>query len=227
MLNTTKVMNIILMGVFLVVLGAKSGMASGDCPYDFKVYVYDIPADIGPVKLAEEARSKKQYHVCQKCIMEQFALEYIIVDFFTNFCGRTLNPKVTYPLPVNPHPVPRQPTPHPRHHATTPQEADFFYLPIVRDVEYRAALYSSEKGNKRAPSRMDTVLLEAMENGNTQPWRDYLNVTDEYWKRHGGADHIVVMPAPVTNLRHQVSAAVSHHASTPPVPLLHSSLASL
>ena len=84
-----------------------------------------------------------------------------------------------------------------------PDGADYFYLPIVRDVEYRAALYSNEKGNKRAPSRMDTVLLEAMENENFGPWNDYLKVTDKYWKRYKGADHIIVMPAPVTNLRHQ------------------------
>jgi hypothetical protein len=69
---------------------------------------------------------------------------------------------------------------------------------------------------------MDTVLLEAMENINTQPWREYLNVTDEYWQRHGGADHIIVMPAPVTNLRHQASAAMSHHPSaTHLTPILH------
>ena len=37
---------------------------------------------------------------------EQFALEYVVHDFFTQFCGRTADP----------------------------EEADFFYLPIIRDV---------------------------------------------------------------------------------------------
>jgi hypothetical protein len=32
-----------------------------------------------------------------------------------------------------------------------------------------------------------------------------LQVTDKYVKRHDGGDHIIVMPAPVTNLRHQGS----------------------
>jgi hypothetical protein len=111
MLKPIQFVHIILLGVGLAILSAKSSMASGDCPYDFKVYVYDIPADLRPVKLAEEARKKKQYHVCQKCIMEQFALEYIIVDFFTNFCGRTKNPKVTNPLSPDRNPVPRAPCP--------------------------------------------------------------------------------------------------------------------
>jgi len=50
---------------------------------------------------------------------------------------------------------------------------------------------------------MENVLIEALEKNNTAPWRAYLNVTDRYWLRHGGADHIIAMPAPVTNLRHQ------------------------
>ena len=36
-------------------------------------------------------------------------------------------------------------------------------------------------------------------------WNKVFKVTDEYWKAHQGADHILVMPAPVTNLRHQSS----------------------
>lgn len=34
-------------------------------------------------------------------------------------------------------------------------------------------------------------------------WRKVFNVSEKYWQRHGGSDHIIVMPAPVTNLRHQ------------------------
>lgn len=37
---------------------------------------------------------------------EQFALEYVVHDFLTQFCGRT----------------------------TDPEKADFFYLPVIRDV---------------------------------------------------------------------------------------------
>ena len=52
------------------------------CKYDFKVYVYELPPHLASVRYAEEARKKRSLHVCQKCILEQFSLEYILVDFF-------------------------------------------------------------------------------------------------------------------------------------------------
>lgn len=82
---------------------------SNTCKYDFKVYVYDIPQSLNSIRISEEARRNQTLHVCQKCILEQFALEYIVYDFFTQFCGRTHNPS----------------------------EADFFYLPLIRDAEFR------------------------------------------------------------------------------------------
>jgi hypothetical protein len=136
--------------------------------------VYPLSLALGPLRLAEEARRNGTYHICQKCIYEQFALEYVIYDFFTQFCGR-----------VN-----------------DPEEADFFYLPIVRDIEYRIAL---QHGGRRDSSMIEKVLLSALEKNDTRLWREYLSVTDKYWHRHSGADHIIVMPAPVTNLRHQTS----------------------
>lgn len=144
------------------------------CKYDYTVYVYPLSAALSPLRLAEEARRNHTYHVCRKCIFEQFALEYVLHDFFTQFCGRTYNP----------------------------EEADYFYLPIVRDIDYRVAMSS---GNKRDPSATENVLLEAIEKKNLGPWNSYLNVTDQYWKKNSGADHIIAMPAPVTNLRHQAS----------------------
>ena len=166
------------------------------CLYDFKVYVYPLSPELSPIKLAEEARKNQTFHVCQKCIYEQFALEYVLVDFFTQFCGRTYNP----------------------------EEADFFYLPVVRDVDYRVALQRGG-GKGRDPSPMENVLIEAMEKNNTAPWREYLNVTDRYWHRYNGADHIIAMPAPVTNLRHQSSMRGHFHyvcylSTTPPVVFL-------
>jgi len=147
--------------------------ANDKCPYTFKVYVYPLPPSIEPIQKAYEARVNKTFHVCQKCIYEQFALEYIVHDYFTQFCGRTYNS----------------------------DEADFFYLPIVRDIEYRIALQTG----KRAPSETDSLLIEALEKKNLKPWSRYLNVSAKYWTRNNGADHILVMPAPVTNFRHESS----------------------
>ena len=142
------------------------------CKHDFKVYVYELSPAIPAQRLAEEARRNQTYHICKKCIFEQFALEYVIDDYLSQFCGRTLNP----------------------------DEADFFYLPIVRDLEYRVQLVS--RGG-RAPTQLDNVLLSAMESNDMSRWNQYLGITDKYWLRNSGADHIIVMPAPVTNFRHQ------------------------
>jgi hypothetical protein len=64
---------------------------------------------------------------------------------------------------------------------------DFFYLPIVRDVDYRIALAN---GGSRAPSAIDNALIEAIESNSTTSWKDVFNVTDEYWHRNQGADHV-------------------------------------
>lgn len=66
--------------LFCLLITVARGKKDTGCPYDFSVYVYPLPSDIGPVKQAEEARVNKSYHVCQKCILEQFALEYVMVS---------------------------------------------------------------------------------------------------------------------------------------------------
>ena len=144
------------------------------CMYDFKVYVYELPSTLGSIQLGHEARQNRTLHVCQKCIFEQFALEYIINDFFTQFCGRTYDPTL----------------------------ADFFYLPLIRDAEYRYMLDNNIRG-KRQPSLTEQALLDILEKGKSSKWTSIFNITDKYWRAKSGADHILVMPAPVTNFRHE------------------------
>jgi hypothetical protein len=143
-----------------------------NCSANYKVYVYDIPYHLQ--KNAEQARQNNTYHVCKKCIYEQFALEYILYDHFLTHCGRTWDP----------------------------EEADYFYLPIIREIDYRIALSSS--GN-RAPSLIEDTLLSALEKQDMTKWIEVFNVTDKYWRRSNGSDHILAMPAPVTNFRHQTN----------------------
>ena len=143
-----------------------------NCSSNIKIYIYDLPAKL--LERAESARAKGEFHICKKCIFEQFALEYIIFDYFTQHCGRT----------------------------SDPDEADFFYLPIIREIDYRIALSS---GGQRAPSVIEETLLEVLEKNSFVKWHEVFNVTDKYWRRSNGSDHIIVMPAPVTNFRHQTN----------------------
>ena len=46
----------------------RASLGEEACKYDFKVYVYPLPADLPAVQVGEEARAKKQLNVCQKCI---------------------------------------------------------------------------------------------------------------------------------------------------------------
>ena len=79
---------------------------ASSCPYTFKLFIYPFEHLLPSFQLAEQARRNQTYHICHKCIYEQFALEYIVYDYFSQFCGRTMNP----------------------------DEADFFYIPMIRYV---------------------------------------------------------------------------------------------
>ena len=149
-----------------------SVIKSEPCTSGFKVFVYELPASV--LQRAEDARVKGDYHICKKCIYEQFSLEYIVYDYFVKHCARTMNPA----------------------------EADFFYLPIIREIDYRIAL---SNGGQRAPSAIEESLLESLEKNEYNKWAEVFNVTSEYWRRSNGSDHIIVMPAPVTNFRHQTN----------------------
>jgi hypothetical protein len=211
-------------------ISSLSSTTTTTCPYDFTVYVYDIPITIDSIRISKEARKNHTLHVCHKCILEQFSLEYIVYDFFINFCGRTFNPKI----------------------------ADYFYLPIIRDAEFRYNL--NKKGNRyRQSSLTEQALIDIIEKNDSTLWKLIFNITDQYWyqlkidnnddnnyssstsstRRSGsssdsnqlyhlhhhqninpdnnnqqqqqqqqmyyGYNHIIVMPAPVTNLRHETS----------------------
>lgn len=152
------------------------------CRHNFTVYVYPSPAHLSSIRVSEEARANGSLHVCHKCILEQFSLEYVIFDFFTQFCGRVYDPNL----------------------------ADYFYLPIVRDAELRL-LMTTSTARDRPPFPAEQALLQLLEKGNSSLFETYFQVSDEHWRKRGGADHIIVMPAPVTNLRHERSARGFFH----------------
>ena len=168
------------------------------CLFDFTVYVYPVSEQLSSLRVAEEARRNRTLHVCRKCILEQFSLEYIIYDFFTQFCGRTNDPST----------------------------ADFFYIPMVRDAELRWLMEKINPRN-RPPFPAEVALLELLEKNSTLRLKEYFNISDHWWLRNQGADHIIgifsnysyitsiirnlVMPAPVTNLRHERNARGFFH----------------
>ena len=74
-----------------------------------------------------------------------------------------------------------------------------------RDAEFRYTLDDKTNNHKRHPSYIEQTLIEILEKSKYTKWLLYTNNTTKYWLRYHGADHILVMPAPVTNLRHEQS----------------------
>jgi hypothetical protein len=68
-------------------------------------------------------------------------------------------------------------------------------------AEYRVSLGK----NNREASDTDKALLAIILNNDTSAWEKTFNVPVTYWNRHQGADHILVMPAPVTNFKHETN----------------------
>ena len=77
-------------------------------------------------------------------------------------------------------------------------------LTQVRDAEYRVSIESRQK-NSRDSSLTEQALLNIVEKQNYTLWSQLYQYTDKYWKAKNGYDHIIVMPAPVTNFRHETS----------------------
>ena len=130
-------------------LASTTAVPPRTCQYDFKVYVYELPPDIPVVRLGNEARANYTLHVCRKCMLEQFGLEYIVNDFFTQFCGRTYDPS----------------------------EANYFYLPLLRDAEFRVTVDSAST-RKRQPSPAEEALLDIIEKGQSKKWMEIFNITE-------------------------------------------------
>lgn len=151
------------------------------CPYNFKIYVYDLPDNHSGSLLAEHARNQTEYNVCNDCNYSQFSLEFVINDFFLQFCGRTTNP----------------------------DEADFFYLPVIKDTEYRYRRLNLQQF--REPSLTEYSFIDAIENQNFNILKNYFDITDKYLKRRGGYDHIVIIVTPVSAFYHTSTPYLTHH----------------
>ena len=167
--------------------------SSSICPYTFKLFIYPFEHILPSFHLAEQARLNQTYHIRPGHIYEQFLLEYIIYDYFSQFCARTMNP----------------------------DEADYFYIPMMRDVEFRYTYankprqshnnHNKNNGKKRLPSYTEQIFIDILEQNNYNKWLIYTNYTTKYWQRYNGADHILIMPAPLTDFRHEIPVYIYIH----------------
>lgn len=57
----------------------------------------------------------------------------------------------------------------------------------------------------RSPSAADKALLSLILKNEKKHWEEAFKVPLTYWDRYQGADHILVMPAPVTNFNHETN----------------------
>ena len=145
------------------------------CPSSLKVYVYEYPGmrDMVWHRHAEEQRRQCAQGPCRT----HFNGEHLLAQF-------TLE-HVLYDFF-------RQSCVRTRN----PDEADLFFVTHFGDILYRAT------GRKNDPSPWERALLDLVEKNDGKAWERTFNTSAKYWQRRGGADHILVQPAPVTGLRH-------------------------
>ena len=71
-------------------------------------------------------------------------------------------------------------------------------MPILQNIKVNGLAYGGNHGGVTDNTRLDIALMEAMQNGNFEPWNHVFKVSPEYWLRKMGADHIIVMPSPIS-----------------------------
>lgn len=74
-------------------------------------------------------------------------------------------------------------------------------LNIMFQAEYRVSLGK----NNRNPSDTDKAIMNLILKEDGSGWERTFHMPLTFWDRHKGADHIFVMPAPVTNFNHETN----------------------
>lgn len=145
------------------------------CPSSLKVYVYEYPgmADMRWHQLAEDQRRDCAAGPCRT----HFSGEHLLAQFTLEHVLHDFFSQSCL-------------------RTKNPEEADLFFVTHFGDILYRAT------GRKNDPSPWEQALLDLVEKGDGRAWERTFNTTSKWWTRRGGADHILVQPAPVTGLRH-------------------------
>jgi hypothetical protein len=89
-----------------------------------------------------------------------------------------------------------------------PDEATLFLVPYLPSVEFHAGVRGPPPTHETSPHAK--AIADAI-NGNYQEWMSRFGMTDKYWKRRSGSDHILVFSEPLQGLTHPKSKRGSYH----------------
>jgi hypothetical protein len=89
-----------------------------------------------------------------------------------------------------------------------PDEATLFYVPYLPSVEHHKG---SKYINDMALSPYGNAILDILDKDNYTAWENTFGLTAKYWKRHGGADHILVFSEPMHGLWHPRQRRGNYH----------------
>lgn len=90
-----------------------------------------------------------------------------------------------------------------------PEHAKLFWVPYLPSVEFHAGIRGPP------PSHQTSVYASAISNAisgrDYSDWKRLFGLTDEYWKRRNGSDHILVFSEPLQGLQHPKGKRGSFH----------------
>ena len=79
---------------------------------------------------------------------------------------------------------------------TNPAQATLFFVPYLSSTEFHNANSFVHQVNESA-SPFGEAIRRILEHREYQAWEDVWGLTSKYWKRRGGADHILVFSEPL------------------------------
>jgi hypothetical protein len=89
-----------------------------------------------------------------------------------------------------------------------PDKATLFWVPYLPSVEFHAGVRGPP------PTHQTSVYAQAISDaidGDFTGWQQQFGLTDKYWQRRGGADHILVFSEPLQGLTHPKNKRGSYH----------------
>lgn len=148
---------------------------------DFPRYPWDRIVAV----IRNEAR--EQYH--PHSMTAQFTTELIVHDLLRNSCLRTRDP----------------------------EQADLFLVPYLPSVEFHAGVRGKPPSHATSPYAQAILdILDSPKEGGAlykkyEKWEKQFGLTSEYWKRRGGADHLLIFSEPLQGLTHPKGKRGSFH----------------